>query len=144
MSYRCYSALNWRSSNFSAWRYTKIPATISTTPNPVWQSKFTWSSWNTTYINQSDCRSLAIYFIRISLYYRADWSRGNVPDVYSEGGGCSLRISAGTPAVLTEVFRGFPLSLHSNSEIVPRLCRDRFLPSPLQFIRHPTIWHYIM
>lgn len=60
----------------------------------------------------------------------------------STGTECSLlvfgrflvQIPAGTPAILTEVFCGFPQSLQASVEIVPRL--DRFLPSNFQFVSH--------
>jgi hypothetical protein len=47
---------------------------------------------------------------------------------------CSVRISAGTTAVLTEAFRGFIQSFQANSRIVPWLWYDRFLPDPFHFI----------
>ena len=44
-----------------------------------------------------------------------------------------VRISVGPHAVLTG-FRNFSHSLQVNSETVPLLENDRFLPNPLQFI----------
>jgi hypothetical protein len=54
----------------------------------------------------------------------------------------SDRISAGTPAIMTEVFRGFPQTHHANYGRVPRLDHDRILPNPYQFI-YSTIRNYI-
>lgn len=55
------------------------------------------------------------------------WSIANTVDIFREVLG---RISAGTPVILTEVFRVFPQSLQENSGIVPRLDHDCFLPYP--------------
>jgi hypothetical protein len=41
----------------------------------------------------------------------------------------SIRILAGTAAILAEAFHGFPQFLKANSGIVPRLGHDSFLPS---------------
>jgi hypothetical protein len=49
-------------------------------------------------------------------------------------------ISASTPAILPEIFHGFPQSLQANFKIVPQLDHGCFLPNPFQFIDHPTIW----
>jgi hypothetical protein len=59
-------------------------------------------------------------------------------------GNWSVRISTGTPTILTDVFRGFPQSLQANSGWVLLLGYDRFLPNPLQFIYHPTIRRYVI
>lgn len=40
---------------------------------------------------------------------------------------CSVKILSETPAILTEVFRGFPQSLQANAEILCRLDHNRFL-----------------
>jgi hypothetical protein len=53
-------------------------------------------------------------------------------------GRCSIRISAGTPAILTASFRGFPQFLHTNTGIISRLGHDRFPQNPFQFIIHQT------
>lgn len=37
----------------------------------------------------------------------------------------------------------FPQCFQTNSGILPRLRRDRFLPNPFFFICHPNIWRYI-
>jgi hypothetical protein len=52
---------------------------------------------------------------------------------------CSVRISARTQAILTEIRRGFPQSFQVYSGLVPRLSHDRFLPNPLQFVSHHII-----
>lgn len=49
-------------------------------------------------------------------------------------GGCSVRISSVTPAILAKAFRYFPQSLQANCEIVPRLSHKRILPYPFQVI----------
>jgi Mlc titration factor MtfA (ptsG expression regulator) len=45
-----------------------------------------------------------------------------------------VQISAGTPAILTEVFCGFPQSLRMNAGEVSQLYHEYFLPNPFQFI----------
>jgi hypothetical protein len=42
--------------------------------------------------------------------------------------------SAGTPAVLTEVFHGFFEPLQVNAGRIPQLGHESFLPNPFQFI----------
>jgi hypothetical protein len=73
------------------------------------------------------------------LPYRADTCSGNALHLYSRG--CSLRISAGTPAILIEAFRVFSQSLQANTRIILRLRRERFLLNSLQFIIHQSTWH---
>jgi hypothetical protein len=71
------------------------------------------------------------------------WLIGNSRLVFRR---CSVRISAKTPAILTEVSRGFPQSFRTNCGIVPRLGHghDVFLPNTFQFvIHHPVIRRYI-
>jgi hypothetical protein len=64
-----------------------------------------------------------------------DWYNDKARDCIRE---CSVRISSGIPATLTEVFRGLRQSLQAHSGIVPPLGYDRFHPSPFQFTSHPT------
>jgi hypothetical protein len=45
----------------------------------------------------------------------------------------SVRISAGTPAILTDELRGFPLLLEPNAGIVPRLGHYCCFPNLFQF-----------
>jgi hypothetical protein len=52
--------------------------------------------------------------------------------------GCSVRISAGIPTILTEAVRSFSQSLQSNTGLVPRLGHHRSFPNSLQFPGHPT------
>jgi hypothetical protein len=40
-------------------------------------------------------------------------------------------------------FHGFPQFLQANARMAPQLGHDSFLPSPFQFIIHPTIQHCI-
>jgi hypothetical protein len=49
--------------------------------------------------------------------------------------GYSVRISAGTPAILTEIFRSFSKSLQVNSDVVPRSGPNGFLQNTFHFIR---------
>jgi hypothetical protein len=49
-------------------------------------------------------------------------------------GRCSVRIVAGTPAILIEAVRSFPRSLQTNAGVVLRLGHIRFVPNPSQFI----------
>jgi hypothetical protein len=49
-------------------------------------------------------------------------------------GRSSVRIPAGTLAILTEFLRGFPEYLESSTGIVPKLSHDHFRPCPFQFI----------
>jgi hypothetical protein len=56
--------------------------------------------------------------------------------------GCSVRISAGTPAILTELFIDIRLSLEVTVAALPPLAINRFLPNPLQFINHHTVRRY--
>jgi hypothetical protein len=62
-----------------------------------------------------------------SVQYWAGWSRGNAMGSFSD------RISARMRAILTEILRGFPQSLHANAGIICELGHDRFLPHPFQF-----------
>jgi hypothetical protein len=50
-------------------------------------------------------------------------------------GMCLVRLSTGSPATLT-VFRGIPQCLQENSDLMPRIDHDRFLPNHYQFIIH--------
>jgi hypothetical protein len=50
-----------------------------------------------------------------------------------------VRILAGTPVILPEIFRSFHQSLQANAGVVPGLGRDRFLQNSFQFIYNPTI-----
>jgi hypothetical protein len=56
----------------------------------------------------------------------------------------AARISAGTPAVLTEDCRGSLHSVQAGARIVPQLSHRRFLPKSSQFISHPIIQRYIV
>jgi hypothetical protein len=47
-----------------------------------------------------------------NIFHQTDWARSMVVDFYS--GRYSVRILGGAPVTLTEVFHGFPQSLHSN------------------------------
>jgi hypothetical protein len=57
-------------------------------------------------------------------------------------GRCSVEVSAGAPAGLTEVFRGLYHFLQSNSGKVLPACPDLFLQNPFQFIYYPAIQRY--
>jgi hypothetical protein len=59
--------------------------------------------------------------------------------------GCPVRISAGTPAILIEIIRGFPQSFQGNVKRVPYITPRHFLVHSVQFIiyYHPTIRSYI-
>jgi hypothetical protein len=50
-----------------------------------------------------------------TVLHRAGWRSGKLPDLYS--GSTRFRILAGTPAILTQVFRGFPQSIQTNVPI---------------------------
>jgi hypothetical protein len=54
------------------------------------------------------------------------------------------QISAGTLAILTEVFYGSPQSLLTNAGIVPQLGDDHFLPNPFQFMSSYHILLYCL
>jgi len=57
-------------------------------------------------------------------------------------GRCLVRISAGTPTILTEVFRDFLQYLYENANTASPLDHDSFLPSLFQFhqsYHHPTL-----
>jgi hypothetical protein len=73
---------------------------------------------------------------------RADWCSGNALQFYSGGLGI---ISFGTPAILTEHFRGLSQSLHKNDELVLRLAPTASFPIfPIPpFISHPIIRRYL-
>jgi hypothetical protein len=43
-------------------------------------------------------------------------------------------MSAGTPEILTEIFRGFPQPLDANVGVVLRIGHNRFLPNSIQFL----------
>jgi hypothetical protein len=47
-----------------------------------------------------------------------------------------VRISAGTPTILTDIFHCFPLCIQKNSVAIPNISSHRFLPYPLQFNIH--------
>jgi hypothetical protein len=51
----------------------------------------------------------------------------------------SLLISAGSPGVLAEVFRGFTQPVQGNAWVASRLGQDRFPPNPFQFVYHPAL-----
>jgi hypothetical protein len=53
---------------------------------------------------------------KITDCHQMDWQSSNALDLCSEK--CSARISAGTSAIMTEDFRGFPRSLQANVRIV--------------------------
>jgi hypothetical protein len=55
-------------------------------------------------------------------------------------GRCSVRISAGTPDILTKDFRGFLQSLEANAGVIPRLDQDRIRQNTFQLIHHPTLY----
>jgi hypothetical protein len=74
-----------------------------------------------------------------SLHNRAGWCKGKTLDLYS-GGIWSIRISAETPSILTEVFRSLPPSFQANAGIVPPFCHDCFLPNHFQFIIHQPLY----
>jgi hypothetical protein len=48
-------------------------------------------------------------------------------------GKCSVRISVGTPTILTEVFRDFPQLIRPNIGIAPQLVHDHLLHNSFQF-----------
>jgi hypothetical protein len=48
----------------------------------------------------------------------------------------SVRISVGTPAILTEAFRNFSQSLQTNARILPQIGHDRFLSNTFPCINH--------
>jgi hypothetical protein len=76
---------------------------------------------------------IIIIIIIIIMRDLTDWSRSNALEIYSEG---SVRISVGTQTMATDILRGFPRCLHTNSGIVQRLWDGRFLPSSFEFINH--------
>jgi hypothetical protein len=52
-----------------------------------------------------------------------------------------VRISAGTPEILPDIFHGFPKSLQKHAGILPRLGHDRFLLNPFQILNHLLPYH---
>jgi len=44
-----------------------------------------------------------------------------------------VQISAGTPTILTEIFRDFPQYLYENADTASPSDHDRFLPNPFHF-----------
>jgi hypothetical protein len=56
----------------------------------------------------------------------------------------SVRISAGIPDIMTEVYLGIPQSVQANTGTVPRFGHDRFLRNPFHFIfllfYHPALY----
>jgi hypothetical protein len=52
-----------------------------------------------------------------------------------------FQISTRIPAILTDVFSGFPESLQANAGVVPLLGYDRFLPNSFQFVIHLLHFH---
>jgi hypothetical protein len=56
-------------------------------------------------------------------------------------GRCLVRISAGTPAELIEVYRGFPQTLHVNVWILPSPDDGCFLPNPFQVTVHQSSYY---
>jgi hypothetical protein len=81
---------------------------------------FTRTTSSSTVIIYISKRNKLTFDGRYSLHNRAAWCRGRGV----EGKGSSVRISAGTLSVLTEVFRSFPSSFQANAGIVPSLCPD--------------------
>jgi hypothetical protein len=65
-----------------------------------------------------------------------DWSSGTF--VF---GRCWFRISAGTPAILTEVVPGIPQSLQANACTVSQSGHRHFLQSRFQFNIHLSFYH---
>jgi hypothetical protein len=72
--------------------------------------------------------------------HRADWYSGNT--VFWR---CLDLISAGTRAILTEVFNGFTQSFQKNAGKLPRLDHNRFLPDLCNslFINNPITRHFV-
>jgi hypothetical protein len=65
------------------------------------------------------------------------WCSGNSMDFF---GRCSVPISDGTPAIVTQVFSGFTQSPQDDAEIVAPLGHDHFLRNPFQpSLNHPTV-----
>jgi hypothetical protein len=78
------------------------------------------------------------------------WRIGRVPDIFAIQLVCrmyrqrsiylirrfSVRIPAGTSAILSEVFRGYRQAHQRNSEKAPRVGDDRFLPN--SFLSHQS------
>jgi hypothetical protein len=54
-----------------------------------------------------------------------------------------VRIPGGTLAILRGS-RGFPQSPYANTEIIPRLVYDRFLPNPFQLIIYQSSYHFTL
>jgi hypothetical protein len=52
--------------------------------------------------------------------------------------GCSVRIPAGTEAILNEALCGFIQYVHTGTGIVLRLGHNSFLLNPFQFITHQS------
>jgi hypothetical protein len=51
-------------------------------------------------------------------------------------------MSAGTPAMLTEVCHDFPQSLQANAGIVPLLGHNQFLQNYIQLIGHSMLYSF--
>jgi hypothetical protein len=56
----------------------------------------------------------------------------------------SVRIPAGTPAMLNEIFRAFLQTLQVNSGEVPLFGHGRFLANPFQFVSHRIVRRYLV
>jgi hypothetical protein len=74
-------------------------------------------------------------FCKGSFKTKTGWSGVNAVDLYS------VRTLTNTPAIRTEVFRGFPQSMQDNSGLVPRSDDDHFHINPFQFIFHQSSYH---
>lgn len=60
-------------------------------------------------------------------------------------GRCPVRISAETPAILTQVSRAISRSLQANAgKVYPQLDHPHFLPDPLELIIHSTIRRHVI
>jgi hypothetical protein len=66
--------------------------------------------------------------------YVTDRTGWRIGDALTLFGRCFIRISTGTPTMLTEGSRLFIQSLHANMGLVFRLVHGRFLPDLSKFI----------
>lgn len=57
-------------------------------------------------------------------------------------GTCSVRISADTPEILTEIFRGLPQSVQANDGITVRFQQNHYPPNSFHFNCHLTVRRY--
>jgi hypothetical protein len=99
--------------NMTALSLCNFPYNFSSRWNPMWNwaEQLSWMYWN----DISDWIS---------------WSRGYSAFIF---GKCSVRISTGTPGILTFFF------LSSNSWMLLWVGHDRFLPNNFQFSHHPAV-----